>query len=137
MVGLLVSYAASCVVPALAFCALAWFWRAWTGAGTGTRPRRLQPDGHRAAAAAKPVGPPIERLLIDLHHLGCELDRTRSCTAPAKVHRMTATSLAYDDVLLTCCNELDIPTPTPARSPLATPERLQLEAALAQTGAQW
>lgn len=132
MVSRLVVYAGVCVVPALAVYALSWAWRLWAGNG----PRPAWYPHRRSIEPAAPTHPPIERLLVDLHCLGCELDQMRSGSAPAKVHRMTAVSLAYDDVLRMCCEALDVPVPDGER-PLQGPERLQLEAGLARAGAQW
>ncbi len=126
-------YAGICASPAVAFLLLDWLWRLWVG--TARWPLRLRPRVLRRNR--RPVHPPIERLLVDLHCLGQELDRVRSTNAPAKVHRMTAVSLAYDDVLLMCCEELEIPTSGAQHEGLPQGERLQLEAALAQAGASW
>ncbi len=128
----LILYAGLCACPALAFLMIDWLWRLWVG--TARWPVKLP---RRRPAPSAPVRPPIERLLVDLHSLGQELDRVRSTNAPAKVHRMTAVSLAYDDVLLMCCEELRIPTSGSAHGGLPDVERLQLEAALAQAGASW
>ncbi len=131
MVGRLVMYAGVCVFPVVVIYVLAWAWRWWTGMGP---PRVWRPRRRRGPEA--PTHPPIERLLVDLRCLGGELDRMRSGSVPAKVHRMRAVSMAYDDVLRMCCEELDVPVPVEER-PLEALERLQLEAGLARAGARW
>lgn len=133
MVTMLLLYAGVCLVPAAVLYALAWAWRVWTG----ERPRPSWPVHRHTVPPPTPAHPPIEQLLVDLHCLGRELDLARTTTAPAKVHRMRAVSLAYDDVLTMCCEELDVPVPVVGRRPLEAAERLQLEAGLARTGARW
>lgn len=133
MVSIVLLYLGVCLLPAAVLYALAWAWRLWSG----ERPRPAWLLRQRTVTPPTPAHPPIEQLLVDLHCLGRELDLARSTNGPAKVHRMKAVSLAYDDVLTMCCEELEVSVPVVGRRPLETAERLQLEAGLARTGARW
>ncbi|MDQ1629250.1 MAG: hypothetical protein QOI54_2994 [Actinomycetota bacterium] len=82
-----------------------------------------------------PDGPAIECLAADLHRLSLQLSRVERSNEIAKVFRLRATSLAYDDVLLCACRVLDVDTA--AQAPLEPVERLQTEAVLAQRGLVW
>jgi hypothetical protein len=82
-----------------------------------------------------PAAAPLQQLAADLHRLAVDIDRVEASDAPAKVARLRAVSLAYDDVLLIACRTLEVPAPE--RTPLRSVERLQTEAALAQQGLVW
>lgn len=82
-----------------------------------------------------PESPPIETLAADLHRLGTHLARVESSNEIAKAFRLTATSRAYDDVLLSACRVLEVDTM--AKAPLRPVERLEAEAALALQGLRW
>ncbi|MGH8970119.1 MAG: hypothetical protein ACRDV1_09250 [Actinomycetes bacterium] len=75
------------------------------------------------------------RLAADLHRLSVNLAEVEGARAPAKMARMRAALLAYDDELLCACRALQLPAP--ARSPLDPLERLETEAVLAQHGLHW
>ncbi|TWP38913.1 hypothetical protein [Leekyejoonella antrihumi] len=113
-----------CVGPAAFFLLLGWSWRACNG---------MRPLRRRSTSA--PTHPPVERMAVDLHWLADEMCRLRVSRAPAKVHRLTAVGLAYDDTLRMCCDALDVPVPDGRE--LDGVERLQLEAELAQAGLDW
>jgi hypothetical protein len=91
----------------------------------------------QALRRRKPVpdSPPIEVLAADLHRLGSQLALVESSNEIAKAFRLTATSRAYDDVLLSACRVLEVDTV--ARAPLRPVERLEAEAALAMHGLRW
>ncbi len=82
-----------------------------------------------------PESPPIEVLAADLRRLGSQLALVESSNEIAKAFRLTATSRAYDDVLLSACRVLEVDTA--AQSPLRPVERLEAEAALAMHGLRW
>jgi hypothetical protein len=82
-----------------------------------------------------PDSPPIEDLAADLRRLGSQLALVESSNEIAKAFRLTATSRAYDDVLLSACRVLEVDTA--ARAPLRPVERLEAEAALAMHGLRW
>jgi hypothetical protein len=115
------------LLPAAAFWAAGRAWEALARVDAPTWPGRAVPQ---------PRGPTIERLGADLRRLSREIDRLESSDVPAKMARMTATALAYDDVLLAACRALELPAPA-ARAPLGPVERLQAEAALAREGMVW
>lgn len=121
-------------ITALMLAPSAAFWlaaKAW-GILTGTAGHRWRlPRGTRDAYA-----PAIERLGADLRRLSLEIERLESSDAPAKMARMQAASLAYDDVLISACRALDVPSPG-RRGPLGPLERLEAEAALARQGLVW
>jgi hypothetical protein len=75
------------------------------------------------------------RLAADLHRLSVNLAEVEGARVPAKMARMRAALLAYDDELLCACRVLQLPAP--ASSPLHPLERLQTEAVLAQHGLHW
>ncbi|KNX36546.1 hypothetical protein [Luteipulveratus halotolerans] len=58
-------------------------------------------------------------------------------TQPARVHRLEAVMLAYDDTLRACCVQLGLPAPPHRRRQMQGLERLQVEAELAQAGLRW
>lgn len=89
----------------------------------------------RRRGVVQPEAPPVEQLAADLHRLAVQLAEVERSDATAKVARLRATTLAYDDVLLTACRALQI-TP-PGSPPLQPIERLETEAALAQEGLVW
>jgi hypothetical protein len=117
------------LTPAAAFWAAG---RAWEALGRVDSPRWWPPPD----PVPQPRGPAIERLGADLHRLSAEICRIERSDAPAKVARMRAAALAYDDVLLEACRALDVPAPVP-RAPLGPLERLEAEAALAREGLVW
>lgn len=121
----IVIYAAICVGPAAVFLALEHAYGFWVGLA----------NRRRASAPPAPTHPPVERLAVDLHWLADEMTRLRVSDVPAKVHRLTAVSLAYDDTLRMCCDALEVPVPE--HRELRGAERLQLEAELAQAGLDW
>ena len=92
--------------------------------------RRLR--GRRAPVASEV---PVQQLAADLRRLSAHFEQVDRSDAPAKAFRLRAVSLAYDDVLLVAARTLDVPAPE--RPPLASIERLQTEAALAQHGFDW
>jgi hypothetical protein len=83
----------------------------------------------------RPAGMPVERLAADLHRLSLNLAEVEGARAPAKMARLRAASMAYDEVLLSACRALEIPEP--GRTPLDSLERLEAEAVLAQHGLNW
>lgn len=78
---------------------------------------------------------PVQKIAADLRRLNAYLEELDRSDAPARAERLKAAVLAYDDVLLIACRTLDVPAPE--RAPLASVERLQTEAALAQHGLVW
>lgn len=78
---------------------------------------------------------PIERLSADLRRLGVALQEIERSDQPAKVARLRATSLAYDDVLVAACRALEVEVP--AAPPLRPVDRLAAEAELARHGLTW
>lgn len=79
--------------------------------------------------------PPLERLVADLHRLEEDFRRIERTNPPAKMLRLQAVSLAYDDVLCECCLALGLPEP--ADRPLRGVDRLQAECELARHGLTW
>lgn len=82
-----------------------------------------------------PTHPPIERLVADLRRLSAEQDRVRGGIVPARQRRLLAIELAYDDVLLECCDVLELPHHGPP--PLTREQRRGAEAALLRAGLRW
>jgi hypothetical protein len=79
---------------------------------------------------------PIERLSDDLRRVAADLERIERTNPPAKVARLRAASMAYDDLLLAACRALEVPTQN-GRPPLDAIERLETEAELARQGFTW
>lgn len=94
---------------------------------------RLWDRIHPTPPAAANVS--IEQLAADLRRLAAHLEVVYRVDQPAKMERLTAAALAYDWVLLSACKTLDV-TP-PGDAPLASVERLEIEAALAARGLDW
>lgn len=117
-------YAACVIAPAVAF------WIARTGVDRFAAAHRTR----RAAPCAS--GRPLQLLVKDLGRLERDLqDLTARLDASARVSRLHAVSLAYDDTLRACCRALGLPEPRdPPLDPLL---RLQAEADLAQHGLVW
>lgn len=91
--------------------------------------RRVRPEPPRTDRVS------VEQLAADLHRLAAHLERVYRIDEPAKMERLTAAALAYDWVLLSACQTLDVPAP--AAAPLDPLSRLQAEAALAAQGLDW
>ncbi|MFC6705329.1 hypothetical protein [Flexivirga alba] len=78
----------------------------------------------------------IALLSSDLTRLYAELDVLRVSKAAARVHRLHATTLAYDDVLESCCTALQVDEGLPPRE-WSSVERLEVEAVLEDAGLRW
>lgn len=79
---------------------------------------------------------PIERLVADLRRLSADQDAVRTgWELPARHRRLTAIELAYDDVLLECCDALEIAHS--GSPPLSREQRHAVEAALLRSGLRW
>lgn len=120
----LIEYAAACVAPAAILIGCDKAVRAW-----------IEPKGSRASVPA-PAPRDIARLSSDLTRLYAELDVLRSSKAAARVHRLRATTLAYDDVLESCCTALQVDEGLPPRE-WSSVERLEVEATLEEAGLRW
>lgn len=129
--GALLVYLAICLLPGLALLALDRCYRAWTGEA----PWRSRTRRH--ARPTRPAPLPLERLVADLHRLEQEIAALEHSTQPARVHRLEAVMLAYDDTLRACCAQLDLPAPPHRRRQMQGLERLQVEADLSQAGLRW
>lgn len=120
----LVEYIGACVAPAAVLLACDKAVRAWTGPRRSTR------------TTPAPAPRDIARLSSDLTRLYAELDVLRVSKAAARVHRMRATTLAYDDVLESCCTALQVDEGLPPRE-WSSIERLEVEATLEEAGLRW
>lgn len=120
----LVEYAAVCVAPAAVLLACDKAVRVWV------EPKRARRSG------PAPASRDIARLSSDLTRLYAELDVLRVSKAAARVHRMHATTLAYDDVLESCCTALQVTDGLPPRE-WTSVERLEVEATLEEAGLRW
>lgn len=120
----LVEYIGACVAPAAILLGCDKVVRAWTG-----------PKRSRGSAPA-PAQRDIARLSTDLTRLYAELDVLRASSAAARVHRLRATTLAYDDVLESCCTALQLEEGLPPRE-WSSVERLEVEATLEGAGLRW
>jgi len=120
----LVEYAAACVAPAAILLACDKAVHAW-----------IERD-HVPPAGPAPAARDIARLSSDLTRLYAELDVLRSSKAAARVHRLRATTLAYDDVLESCCAALQVTDGLPPRE-WSSVERLEVEATLEEAGLRW
>lgn len=124
MMWRLVEYAAICVTPAAVLIGCDKAVHAWVARD---HPRRGGPA---------PADRDIARLSSDLTRLYAELDVLRSSQAAARVHRLRATTLAYDDVLESCCTALQIDSGLPPRE-WSSVDRLEVEASLEAAGLRW
>lgn len=79
--------------------------------------------------------PSLERLVADLQRLEEDFRRIERSNPPAKMVRLQAVSLAYDDVLCECCLALGLPEP--GERPFRGVDRLQAECELARHGLTW
>lgn len=120
----LVEYAAACVAPAGLLLAADKAVHAWTQPHT------------KCTGEPAPATRDIARLSSDLTRLYAELDVLRSSQAAARVHRLRATTLAYDDVLESCCTALQVREGLPPRE-WSSVERLEVEAVLEDAGLRW
>ena len=89
----------------------------------------------RGRAPLRPADLTVQQLAADLRRLADHLEQVDSSDAPAKMARLRAAALAYDDLLLSAARALDVPAPE--RPPLESIERLETEAGLAQHGLVW
>ncbi|MDE9365855.1 hypothetical protein PZ938_09595 [Luteipulveratus sp. YIM 133132] len=128
--SVVVLYLVVCVLPGVTFLVAERCYRAWTGETPWPRSRSTQ-----APQAPVVPHPPLERLVADLRRLDAEIARLELSAQPARVRRMEAVALAYDDTLRSCCVALEVPLPSGDR--LDAAERLQVEADLAQAGLVW
>lgn len=119
----LIQYAAACVAPAAVLIGCDKAVRAWVS--------RDRPSSEPVPAARD-----IARLSCDLTRLHAELDVLRSSSVAARVHRLRATTLAYDDVLESCCTALQIGDGLPSRE-WSSVDRLEVEASLEDAGLRW
>lgn len=120
----LIQYAAACVAPAAILFGCDKALHAW-----------IERDHSRPSLPA-PASRDIARLSSDLTRLYAELDVLRSSKAAARVHRLRATTLAYDDVLESCCTALRLTEGLPPRE-WSSVERLEVEATLEEAGLRW
>jgi hypothetical protein len=119
-----VFWAIPVVLLAALFGRLTWMWHLAV---------RLWERFHPTPPATDNVS--VEQLAADLRRLAAHLERAYVVDQPSKMERLTAAALAYDWVLLSACRTLDV-TP-PGEAPLASVERLEVEAALAARGLDW
>lgn len=111
---------------------------AFLGARQAMERLTTRPVGRRSGRrSGVPVasGRPLGRLVEDLGRLEQDYQRISRSAEPARVRRLRAVGLAYDDTLRACC--LRVGVPVPEGSPLAAVHRLETEAALAQRGVTW
>lgn len=124
MAASLVFWAIPVLMLAALFGHLNWVWRLAV---------RLWERVHPTPPATDNVS--IEQLAADLRRLAAHLELAYRVDQPSKMERLKAAALAYDWVLLSACRTLDV-TP-PGEAPLASVERLEVEAALAARGLDW
>jgi len=87
--------------------------------------------------AARPQGPPVERLAADLRRISANLDALMVAgPIPGRILRVRSTTAAYDETLLLACRTLDV-EPAGTSVPLCSEHRLRTEAALAGAGLRW
>lgn len=79
--------------------------------------------------------PTLERLVADLQRLEEQFRRIDNSDMPAKMQRLQAVSLAYDDVLCECCLALGLPEP--GQRPFRGADRMHTELELARHGLTW
>ena len=86
----------------------------------------------------------VELLLaqLELRRLAAEVQRVHATDQPHRVHRIRATTGAYDDVLLQCCRLAKVEVPPRHDHPrrlttLTTRERFEAETALMARGVDW
>ncbi|MGN6413195.1 hypothetical protein [Flexivirga sp.] len=120
----LVEYVGACVAPAALLVAADKAVRWWVAPRTPKHTPRA------------PASRDIARLSSDLTRLYAELDVLRDSKAAARVHRLRATTLAYDDVLESCCTALQVRDGLPPRE-WTSVERLEVEATLEEAGLRW
>jgi hypothetical protein len=120
----LVEYALACVAPAAVLLACDKAVRAWSGSRDKPAELPMRPDRD------------IARLSADLTRLCAELEVLRTSRAAARVHRLNATTLAYDDVLESCCAALQLGDDLPSRE-WSSVDRLEVEVALEEAGLRW
>ena len=89
----------------------------------------------RGRPPPRPADISVQQLAADLRRLADHLEQVDRSDAPAKMARLRAAALAYDDLLLSAARALEVPAPE--RPPLESIERLETEAALAQQGLVW
>lgn len=98
------------------------------------RRRRLRPTRQvRPSIGRDP--PEVQVLLVDLARLETQFRRIDADNPPAKMHRLHAVNLAYDDVLCECCVAVGLPPPV--ERPLSGQQRLVTESELALRGLTW
>jgi hypothetical protein len=119
------------VLASLPSVVMAVFWRLLI---PRERPLRPPKPGSTTGVSLQGILP-LERLSSDLHRLAVEIDKIEHSNPPAKVARLRAASLAYDDVLIAACRALEVPTAE--RSPLDPLSRLEAEAELSLAGFHW
>ncbi len=129
--GTLVMFAAMCAAPAAAFYGLE-KGLSWLSSYDRKGPAALAAPGLPGLPRDHPS---LQRLVADLQRLEDEYSRIERSDLPAKVHRLQAVSLAYDDVLCECCGALGLPPPT--ERPMRSIDRLEAQVELARHGLTW
>ena len=81
------------------------------------------------------VDRPLDQLVLDLGRLERHYREIECSQASARVRRLKAVELAYDDTLRACCRSVGLAEPQTAG--MSAFDRLQTEAALAQRGVHW
>ncbi|WP_265445762.1 hypothetical protein [Flexivirga meconopsidis] len=129
----LAQYALACIAPAAVLLGCERAARVMSGEAAWP----WQPQPGRGSAPDLPVRPvhDIAQLTADLTRLYAELGVLRTSSAAARVHRLKATTLAYDDVLETCCRSLQLDDLPPR--PWSAVDRLEVEASLESAGLRW
>ncbi|HYO86413.1 MAG TPA: hypothetical protein VES01_08185 [Dermatophilaceae bacterium] len=124
--GSLLGYVLLCAVPALAF---------WSFLRLVRWYERADRMPWQPPVPPRPTHPPLERLAADLRRLEADRHVLRSSNQPARAQRLMAAELAYEDVLLDCCEALELSCPGPP--PLTPAQRRDTEAALFVAGLRW
>lgn len=107
----------------------------------GEPPRLLRPLADRVGAWRSRRRPPATALppvliTLELRRLEAEIRRVEASDAPHRAARLRAVVAAYDQLLLQLCESLGVETHV-GLPPLASGQRLSIEAELVAAGHEW
>ncbi len=105
---------------------------------TGNPPQWVDDQVERHRRTRRPAGEPMPQVLheLELTRLAAEVQRVRADSQPGQLHRVRASTAAYDSALLDACRHigLDAPRDIP---PLSDSQRYDVETRLMSAGVHW
>lgn len=105
---------------------------------TGEPPRWVDDQVERYRQTRRQPGEPMPQVLheLELTRLATEVQRVRADSQPGQLHRVRASTAAYDSALLETCRNVGLEAPADV-PPLSDSQRYDVETRLMSAGVHW